>query len=157
MQTIGYVTQQEADVYVATHFLTTDKLRVSWEALVPADKDVLLLKSFQAIELLPFHGARTSPTQPNAFPRCCNTTVPTAIKDSQVENAVALGSGDASEEANYYETLWKFGVESYSIGNLSESSSNGSWGRNPITASGVVSMQAAKLLKPFLNGGYRIE
>ena len=80
-----------------------------------------------------------------------------AVKYAQVENAITLSDSSASEDAAFYEKLWQYGVESYSIGNLSERTSSGAWGRNvTASSSGVISAKAINLLKPFLNGSYNI-
>lgn len=151
-----YVDIAYADMYVSTHFLSTDALRLNWETLSDDDKEVLLQRSFEAIESLPFSGHKLDPLQPNAFPRCPQVEVPTAIKNAQVENAVSLSDSSTSEDAAFYEKLWQFGVESYSIGNLSEKTSSGAWGRGSTTAHGIVSARASNLLQPYLHGGYEI-
>lgn len=156
MANIGYVDLVYADEYVNLHFLSTDDLRFSWEALSDEDKEVLLRRSFEAIETLKFTGVKTCPGQLLAFPRFPDTEVPEAIKAAQVENAVSLSDTSVTEDAVFYEKLWQFGVESYSIGNLSEKTSSGAWGRGTTAANGVVSAKAARLLKPFLSGSYCI-
>lgn len=153
---MSYVDIAYADEYVDTHFLSTDELRLNWEFLEELDKKVLLQRSFEAIECLPFVGRKTNPDQPNAFPRYPFEEVPEAVKHAQVENAVTLSDSSASEDAAFYEKLWQYGVESYSIGNLSERTSSGAWGRNVASSSGVISSKAINLLKPFLNGSYNI-
>ena len=153
---MSYVDVAYADEYVATHFLSSDELRKGWEALDNNDKEVLLQRSFEAIECLPFVGRKTDPDQPNAFPRCPFEEVPEAVKHAQVENAITLSDSSASEDAAFYEKLWQYGVESYSIGNLSERTSSGAWGRNVVASSGVISAKATNLLKPFLRGSYNI-
>lgn len=156
MADIGYVDIEWADAYVETHFLSDDDLRLHWEDLDEEDKEVLLRRAFEAIEALPFTGHKTDPAQPNAFPRCPATEVPDAIKAAQVEDAIALSDDSTKEDAAFYEKLWQFGVESYSIGNLSEKTSQGAWGRGSNAANGVVSAKASKLVKPYLAGGYDI-
>ena len=151
-----YVDVAYADAYVTTHFLSTDNLRLNWETLSDDDKEVLLQRSFEAIESLPFSGRKSDPSQPNAFPRCPYTEVPSAVKNAQVENAVSLSDSSISEDAAFYEKLWQFGVESYSIGNLSEKTSSGAWGRGSTAAHGIVSARAANLLQPYLSGGFKI-
>ena len=156
MANIGYVDLAYADSYVAAHFLSTDELRETWEGLDEMDKEVLLRRSFESLESLPFSGRKTDPKQPNAFPRCPYEEVPEAIKNAQVENAVSLSDSAASEDAAFYEKLWQYGVESYSIGNLSERTSQGTWGRNATTTAGLVSAKATQMLQPFVSGGYCI-
>ena len=156
MAVIGYVDLEYANEYVNLHFLSTDDIRFSWEGLPDEDKEVLLRKSFESIESIAFAGRKTCPSQPNAFPRCPSTEVPSAIKAAQVENAISLSDDNASEDAAFYEKLWQFGVESYSSGNLSEKTSSGAWGRGSTTAHGIISAKASQLLQPFISGSYRI-
>lgn len=156
MELIGYVTLQEADDYVRTHFTSMDTLRQSWEELTNEDRVILLTKSFQNIELLPFPGKKACPGQPNAFPRWPCKEVPNAIKWAQIENAVAKSDTSNEEDVKYYERLWTYGVQSYSIGNLSESVSSGTYGLHGAQATGIVSANAERLLAPYLGGGYRI-
>lgn len=156
--TIGYVTVDQANEYVATHYISADSLRIAWESLMEADRAALLLQSFETIELLPFAGRKLSPEQPNAFPRFPSQTVPRAIMCAQIENALSSADTTTSEEAAHYGRLWQFGVQSYSIGNLSEHISEGAWSSGNVTsvASGLVSTVATRLLKPYLMGSYRI-
>lgn len=156
MAVIGYVDLEYANEYVNLHFLSTDDIRFSWEGLPDEDKEVLLRKSFESIESLAFVGKKTCPAQPNAFPRYPATEVPEDIKAAQVENAVSLSDSSTSEDAVFYERLWQFGVESYSIGNLSEKTSSGAWGRGSTTANGIVSAKASRLLQPYISGSFRI-
>lgn len=153
---MSYVDVAYADDYVATHFLSTDPLRTGWEGLTTQDKEVLLQRSFEAIESLPFAGRKSDPSQPNAFPRCPYEEIPDAVKNAQVENAVSLSDSTTSEDAAFYEKLWQYGVSSYSIGDLSEHTSSGSWGRSSNSISGLASARAIKLLQPYVSGGYRI-
>lgn len=155
---VGYVTLEEANEYVATHYISTDSLRTGWEALSAEDRTALLLSSFETIELLPFAGRKTEAGQPNAFPRFPDTEVPKNVKWAQIENALTSSDASATEEAAHYGRLWQFGVQSYSIGNLSEHISEGAWstGSQNAAASGLVSVVATRLLKPFLIGSFRI-
>lgn len=156
MDQIGYVTIAEADTYVEEHYLSTDPLRVLWEGLSESDKGALLRRSFQMLELLPFIGRKYECLQPNAFPRWPDETIPEGVKHAQIENALSNGDPDNAEEAAFYERLWKYGVQSYSIGNLSESISTGTYQRLGSASSGVLSSTALKLLQPYLSGGYRL-
>lgn len=155
MSTLGYVTLKEANTYVKEHYLSTDSLRTQWEALSDEDKSALLRKSFQTMELLPFTGRKTVCGQPNMFPRWPDTEVPDAVKYAQIENAVSLGDSENEEDQRYYDKLWKYGVSSYSIGNLSERISEGSYGAGA-QQTGIVSTTATRLLEPYLRGSYRI-
>lgn len=152
MSLIGYVTLEEATEYVVTHYLSSDDLRKAWEGLSDENRTVLLNKSFQAIELLPFSGRKSDPDQPNAFPRWPHRSVPAAIKSAQIELAVARSDSSNEDDAKYYERLWTYGVESYSIGNLSEKTN----GTGAAQHDGIVSAIASRLLRPFMGGGYRM-
>ena len=85
--------------------------------------------------------------------------MPLAIKYAQIENAITMTDTSAQEDAAFYEKMWQYGVESYRIGNLSESSSNGSWGRSGSSTAtrSITSTQALNLLQPYLMGGFSIE
>lgn len=156
MDLIGYVTIQEADMYIASHYLSTDEVAVSWRALSESDKAVLLTRAFQTIELLPFTGRKAAPGQPCAFPRWPDKTVPDRIKWAQIELALNKSDASSNEDAKYYERLWLYGVDSYTIGNLSEKTSTGSYTIGGAQATGVTSAEAERLLQPYLGGGYRI-
>lgn len=156
MDLIGYVTVQDADAYISSHYLSTDEVAVSWRALSESDKAVLLTRAFQTIELLPFAGRKTAPGQSCAFPRWPDKTVPDRIKWAQIELALNKSDASSNEDAKYYERLWLYGVESYSIGNLSEKTSAGSYTIGGAQSTGVTSAEAERLLQPYLGGGYRI-
>lgn len=156
MALVGYVTLEEANQYIQGFYSSKDPLRASWDALTDADREALLRKSFQVLELLPFTGHKTTTTQTTAFPRCPSETVPDDIKFAQIENALSKSGEDADEEAQHYDKLWLYGVSSYSIGNLSEKVSVGEYGAVQAQQTGITSVVAARLLQPYLNGGYRI-
>lgn len=156
MDLIGYVTLDEADQYVSEHFLSTDDVRTGWESLSADDKRVLLTRSFQVLELLPYAGKKTDPHQTTAFPRWPLKEVPEAVKWAQIENALAKSDTQNEDDMKFYERLWMYGVESYSIGNLSERTSTGSYSAGLAQQTGVTSATAERLLRPFLRGGYRM-
>lgn len=156
MSLIGYVTLKEANEYINTHYPSEDPLRLSWEDLIEEDQVALLNKSFQTIELLPFPGRKLDPDQSTVFPRWPCKEVPEAVKWAQIEDALAKSDTSNAEDAKFYERLWMYGVESYSIGNLSERTSTGSYSVNGAQATGITSAIADRLLRPFLGGGYRM-
>lgn len=153
---VGYVTLEEADTYVATHYVEDSDERTCWEDLDDSDKNVLLLVSYEAIERLPFPGRKTIASQDSSFPRYPSREIPKDIKYAQIENALALSDSTSSEDTKQYERLWNAGVSSYSIGNLSETIGQASAGLATLSQSGVDSPKAKKLLLPYLSGGYRI-
>lgn len=156
---IGYVTVPEANAYIAEHYLSTDENRLAWEQLDDDDKAALLRRSLQAIELLPFIGIKTDPHQELQFPRCPSVEVPWEIKAAQIENAFSKGIGETDEDAKFYERLWTWGIQSYTLGKLSERVGQGGWGSGPLgtaQTTGITSAVATRLLIPFVMGGYRI-
>lgn len=156
MGTVGYVDVSYADLYVSTHFLSSDELRISWDKLSANDREVLLRRSFEVIETLPFVGRKVSKDQETAFPRWPSKEIPEAVKAAQVENAIALSDTSNMEDAAFYEKLYQFGVESYSLGNLSEHIGSGSWGSGSAVSYGIVSARAIRLLQPFMRGSFEI-
>jgi len=148
--TFGYVTVAEADEYVRTHYLSTDPTRLAWEQLFDEDKAVLLIVSFEAIERLVYRGRRAAKGQKTAFPRYPDTEVPTQVKHAQIANAVVAADPEYHKDVDFYNKLRSFGIESYQIGNLSESLVD-SW-----SGQGVYSQEALRLLQPYLQGGFRI-
>lgn len=152
---IGYVTLEEANEYVATHFLLSSKERVAWESLPSDDKAVLLRISAEAIDSIPYPGRKTSATQAGAFPRWPSSEVPQEIKNAQVENAIAATDEQESEYAALYQRMRAFGVQSYSIDDLSETIVTGS-SSGEYAIKGITSPKAQSLLAPFLGGAYRI-
>lgn len=149
---VGYVTVEESDLYVSTHYVEDSEERARWEDLDEDDKKVLLLNSFEAIEAIPFPGRKLSPLQESAFPRYPNKDVPKAIKIAQIENALYLSDTSLAEDQSEYDKMWGAGVSSYTIGNLSESFQSSS----TLIQSSVASPKAKKMLIPFMSGGYRI-
>lgn len=158
MSLVGYVTLAEANNYIETRYLYSDPVRENWESLSDEDKIVCLTRSMDAIESMPFTGHKTNSSQPTAFPRCPQTDVPEAVKRAQIENALSLADSSNDEDTATYDRLWRFGVNSYSIGNLSEKSADGSWGKSRVGgAQSLTSAKAYSMLVPFLQGGYSIE
>ena len=77
---------------------------------------------------------------------------------AQIENALSSADTSTAEEAAHYGRLWQFGVQSYSIGNLTEHISEGAWsgGSTNAAATGIISSVANRLLRPYLAGSYNI-
>ena len=147
---IGYVTVAEADAYVASHFTAASAQKVLWDAATSSDKQVCLQVSVDAINMLPYRSKKTLFTQTDELPRYPDTTVPTAAKSAQIENAVAILQSVSEGDPTTYDRLRANGVVSYRIGNLEETLSKGS----SSSATGVYSAKALRLLGPYLNGGY---
>lgn len=155
-EVVGYVTLEEANVYVADHFMSSNMTRVAWESLSDADKLVLLRNSYRAIEMLAFRGRKTTATQPSAFPRWPSTDVPVQIKEAQIANAVVLADESSQDDVDYYDKLRTFGVKSYHIGNLSEALNTPAEASSTSSYQGIYSQEAVRLLSPWLGGGFKI-
>lgn len=157
---IGYVTLEEANAYVETHYLETEDARTNWEDLEDESKEILLRKSFECIDSLIFTGRKTFPDQSTSFPRFPETEVSQKIKFAQIENALSLSDDSVQEESSFYSKLKSFGIQSYSIGNLSETFGSVSAGADSasttLTSKGIVSTKAQQYLLPYMYGGFRI-
>lgn len=157
-EVFGYVTLEEANTYVEQHYLSNSPTRLAWNSLTDEDKAVLLRNSYAAIEALPFRGSKTLCDQASAFPRYPSTEVPQRVKDAQIANAVVLSDDEFQEDALFYDKLRTYGINSYKLGNLSETILDYSHvgGSATAGAAGVYSQDALRLLQPWLGGGFRI-
>lgn len=155
----NYMTVAEADAYVKTHYLSTDTLRTSWEALSEADKEVLLTVSTASINSMVWPGRKAKADQQNAFPRYPDTEAPSAVLAACIENALSLTDEMTQHEASIYQKMWAYGLSSYKIGNFSETivQGGGNSGAVLLAQSGITSAKAQALLKPLMGGGYSIE
>lgn len=156
----SYVTVEEATQYILQHYTSADPIRVAWETLLDEDKQILLNRSADAINSLPLPGRKTYPDQENAFPRYPSKEVPDDVKAAQIENALVSSDEQQNEDAKLYQKMWAYGVNSYRIGNLSESigTASGNAGfTTTLLQSGIVSTKAQNLLSRFLGGGFCIE
>ena len=154
--TIGYVTLEEANEYVANHFMSSDVVRVAWESLSDDDKKVLLRNSCQAIDALTLRGRKTCTTQPGAFPRYPSDVVPIEVKEAQIANAIVLADSSSQEDVSYYDRLRTYGIKSYHIGNLSETLSSPAESASASSYIGIYSQESMRLLSPWLKGGFNI-
>lgn len=155
----NYMTVAEADVYVKTHYVSTDTLRTTWEALSDEDKEVLLTVSTASINSIAWPGRKAVPGQPNAFPRYPSLEIPTAVLSACIENALTLTDEAEQEETRVYQKMWAYGLSSYSIGNFSETlvQGGGNGSASQLAQSGISSTKAQALLKPLMGGGFCIE
>lgn len=152
---MSYTTTLEADVYVSSHYLATDDKRVRWESLDEDSKQILLNKGEQVIDNLPLAGRKHLCTQPNAFPRDCDSEVPERVKYAEVELALAYSDTELIQSQEEYRRMIDYGISSYSIGNFSESVLT--YGKGSLQMQyGLVSSQAERYLADWLNGGFCI-
>lgn len=156
----SYATVEEADVYVKSHYVSTDSLRVTWEGLSEEDKQVLLNVATEAIDSLPWPGRKADINQENAFPRCPDREVPSDILAATIENAISSADTASAEDVTMYQKMWAYGISSYSIGNLSETmgtASGNAGARAGMASNGIISLKAQTLLSKYMMGGYCIE
>ena len=109
------------------------------------------------INNVPFVGKKEDTAQENAFPRCyrnddfslnglywyCDEVVPQEIKDACCEEALAIAETEVSERAK----LQRDGVQSFSVGGLSETYKKGA-GKERLK-----SLEAMQILQPWLAVG----
>lgn len=74
-----YVTLDEANEYIRTHFTTSSNERVVWDNTSDEDKIVYLVNSAESMNGLKYKGRKKIPGQPLAFPRE-NFLLPGVIK-----------------------------------------------------------------------------
>jgi hypothetical protein len=175
--TDSYASLAEADTYVTDHYLSTDPIRVAWEALDDADKEALLRGSCLAIESLAFTGIKLNFSQPLQFPRQPDAVydsfhrdwqnidwsyvdyvsedlvagvIPQEVKYAQTETALAMTSTNSSDVQRL--KLQQQGVTSFRIGDLSET--YGKIGSSNIRRLG--SEKANTYLSKWTNGGYKV-
>lgn len=146
-----YITVEEAGEIISLNFLAADVVRVNWENLTEDDKAVCLRQAFRAIEGLPYVGRKTDLSQLTAFPRMPDTEVPTAVLEAQALTAVNFADPKLTAELARYRRMRTAGVSSYRIGKFAEvlkaAESSGY---------GLVSAEAVNLLRPWLDGSFRI-
>lgn len=153
---MSYSTVEEATAYIQEHYISTDDLRKNWESLGEEDQQALLNRSQAIIDNLPLRGRKTELGQPNQFPRNGKKEVPDVVKQAEAELALAYTDSSAVDDAQHYRKLVQYGISSYSIGNFSESLLT--YGKHSLQVTyGLISVEAERLLSPWLYGGFCIE
>ena len=109
----GYVTIDEADEFISSHFLSSSVERDGWEHTTSEDKAVLLQNALESIENNIFTGSKTNPFQELSFPRNGSDVVPDDIKAAQIFEAVEEGFGDTTA----FDSVEK-GIKSETIGKI---------------------------------------
>lgn len=146
-----YATIEQANAYVTSYYSSTDNIRIKWEALSGADKQVALNKAEQIIDSIPFKGRPVEPHQHKAFPRHPDKELSLEkAKDATIELALQRnGDSEAIERLK----LQKQGVKSYKLGDLSETFKDG----NNLDYDQAFAVQVIfPFLKDWLSGGYEI-
>ncbi len=163
--TDSYITVADADAYMDTRLYAT-----AW-AVTDSDKEKALKMATRAIDRITLRGIKKTIAQDLAFPRCylwgdkilipdpddtllgikrgaylCETEVPQPVLDATCEEALALlDRGNASRYR-----LQADGVESFSLGNLSETYRTG------VGRPELVSPEARDFLRHYKAGAVRI-
>ena len=152
---MNYCTVEECNDYVATHYAYDDPVRERWEMADEEDQQIFLTKAHEILEALPFTGRKTCVSQPNAFPRYPDNYVPQEVKNAECEQALTFSDPEESQKFDDYRKMIQYGIQSYSIGNFSETLL--SYSKNGVEMQYGLSSEAAKRwLTPWLSGGYRI-
>lgn len=152
-----YITIEQANQYISNYYLSSDPLRIQWEAIEDADKEVLLRKAFVQINSLPYTGRPENNKQSLPFPRACNFTAQDMqnVQNAQAEQAIAISDSVTAQETVDRIKLRRAGVVQYTIGDLSEKFQTGLPSESNATFFGL-SEKAYKYLAKWLTGGYRV-
>lgn len=148
---VGYVTVDEANEYVRSHYTANENETIAWNALNDADHEIVLRRAFEQIEVLPYRGI---PNGEKEFPRKGMIDVPEAVKYAQIEQALR----GLTEPLNQSVDMFARGVSSFSIDDYSEELLDISKNPNSVyTQAGITSYRVIGLLRPYVSGGFRIE
>ena len=133
----SYCTIEYADEYFKNRLHAE-----SWSGADSETKEKALKQATKTIDRQPLRGRKTNPEQELAFPRHPDTEIPAAVKEACCEEALALLERGNSQRRK----LQQEGVQSFSLGNMSESYAAGA-------GKGLLSQEAKELLRPWLLGG----
>lgn len=146
-----YANIDQANDYISNYYSSSDTLRTAWEALFEEDKQVMLNKAAQTIDLLPFTGRPVH--KDKVFPRYPNPEK--SLELVMIAN-IELALHNLDEEYKSRYDLQRQGVKSYKLGDLSETFGGGG---GPDAYAGVDQYSYSivfPFLKDYLGGGYDI-
>lgn len=157
MLTVGtdtYVSVSEADEYVNSHYLSNSTDKTTWNALSENDKEILLRNACAIIEAQAFNGKKLDNNQTLSFPRIKNGVISNddKIKSAQIEQALFVNSSEFSDNERR-KSLISQGVKSFSLGDLSESYSDGV---NSASTKRSVSLKTASFLSEWTGGSFNV-
>ena len=132
----SYIDIEEADEYFSGRLHAE-----SWSGADSETKEKALRQATKEIDRQPIRGRKTDISQSLAFPRYPDTEIPEAVKEACCEEALALLERGNSQRRK----LQQEGVQSFSIGNMSETYITGA-------GKGLLSQEAKELLRPWLIG-----
>lgn len=151
----SYISLEDANKYIHTHYLSTDNLRISWDALDSDSKEILLRKAFSKINKLPFTGRPANPQQSLPFPRYGKDNGLENVGYAQIETALHYTDKYIYEEMSQRKMLQRVGVKRYSIGDLSEEFVDSASSASHSNYFGL-DPESYTYLKNYLTGGYKI-
>ena len=97
----SFISLEDANEYITTHFTSDDEYRVKWESLSDSDKEVWLRRSTQALNNLKFVG-RKKGVQKLEFPRVVNLGIggyiPTLFTSQFYDNGLISANGPSGDE-----------------------------------------------------------
>lgn len=170
-----YATVEEADNYIASHYLSSNTARQTWEALSTEDKTSALLRSCVSLNALKYRGRRKNAGQKLEFPRT-NTQGVAGVYYQQIFNpyfdqglsgysATSSDGLDKAIMAQIENALWYValdpqvtdgakiairGLTSKKAGPISES-----YGQTSVQAQeGIYTRQVYSILSEWLSAGY---
>ena len=149
MEKIGYITIEEANNFIASHFLSTSTERKAWETLTDEDKSVLLTIGFENIENNIYKGYKTYSNQETQWPRNGSEEIPNDIKAAQIYEALENGFGDTTS----YDAIEK-GIKSETIGKISTSYFSNAF--NSFSSNSVKSTTSRKLLNKYIKRVFQV-
>lgn len=127
-----------------------------------SNNEVLLRQGCALLESLQYAGRKVSTGQGLSFPRYSppvkpNVEVPKAIKQAQIEIALAFADSKTLKDHKFYEQLRAYGIQSYSMGSLSESfRSSGAALSCATSLADIPSARARQLVQRYLVKGVSI-
>ena len=136
----SYCTIEEANEYFAGRLHAE-----SWLEADDSTKEKALKQATRTIDRQPLKGRKTETSQTLAFPRYPDAEIPHNVKEACCEEALALLERGNSQRR----TLQQEGVQSFTLGNMSESYAAGA-------GKGLLSQEAKELLRPWLIGAVMI-
>ena len=139
-----YITLEEMNIYIDTHYISTDPLRSLWTyEYSEKDRTIFLHNAYIQLQQLP-------------YVRTPGAEALDALKAAQAEQALLLASSASSGSMDTNRSaLRRDGVIEYTIGDLTEKFAGGVMSDSAGNYFGL-SPKAFKYVANYLQGGYRI-
>ena len=140
-----YVSIDEANSYISSHYLSSDELRLKWEETSEEDKEILLINACENIERLKFIGCKYNKNQELSFPRNYSDIIPFVVKKAQIEEAISFFKKTDALDA------YKEGLKAESIDDVSKT-----YNIELLSNRKLRSTKAEELLRGWLYGSFKI-